>query len=69
MVAAAVGVALVVLWLASRRLEFKWRISWLLVAFGLVCASGPSAGVHRAGGIAEGIYTAVHGVGSFLSKM
>jgi TctA family transporter len=69
MVAAAVVVTLIQIWLSSKRVEFGWRIWWLVGAFALVCASSLAAGSRLAGWIAGGIFEAVQGIAHFISTI
>lgn len=69
MVAAAVIIPLAVIWLASKRLEFTWRMSWLLVALVVVCASSLAAGTHAMAWVAEGVFGAASGAAHFIGDL
>ena len=62
MVGAAVGVGLLLIWLAGKRLEYTWRISWLAAAFAVICAASLAAGGRLSGWISGGIFTLIQGV-------
>ncbi len=69
MLGAAVIVTLILVWLASGRVQFTWRISWLAVTFVVICAASIVAGGRVAGWIAGGIFEAVRGIVNFLSMI
>lgn len=62
MVGAGVIVGVLAVWLASGRVQFTWRISWLAVIFALICAASIIAGGKTADWIAGGIFEVVHGI-------
>jgi hypothetical protein len=69
MVAAAVVIGVIALWLTTKRLEFGWRMGWILAGFGLVCASSLAAGGHLAAGIAGGIFEGAKGLAAFFGDL
>lgn len=69
MVGAAVAVGLVLAWLASKRLEFTWRVSWLMGLGAAICAASLNGGTKVATGVAGGIFTLAHGIASFIGHI
>jgi hypothetical protein len=68
-VAAAVGVGVLAIWLTTGRVQFTWRISWLAVAFVVVCVSSLAAGDKLAGWIAAGIFEVIRGVVTVIGML
>ena len=66
MVGAGVIVGMLLVWLSRKRLEFTWRISWLMGAVVAVCAASLPGGIKLMTFIAGGIFTLVHGIVAFL---
>jgi hypothetical protein len=69
MVAAAVGVGVLAIWLTTGRVQFTWRISWLAAGFAVICASSLAAGGKLSGWISGGIFEVIRGVVRFLLKV
>ena len=69
MVGAAVIVGVILVWLASRRVEFCWRTLWLFVIIVGICAGSASNAVHVTGDIGGGLYEIAHGVGALLNAL
>ncbi len=69
MIGAAVIVVLILIWLASGRVQFTWRISWVIGAFVVICAASLAAGGRLATWIAGGIFEAVSGIVHLISAL
>jgi hypothetical protein len=67
--AAGVVVGVVLIWLSSRRVEFGWRMLWLLVIVVAICAGSASNAVKVMGAIGDGLYEVAHGIAAMFSLL
>ena len=69
MVGAGVIVGVLLIWLSRKRLEFTWRMSWLMGAVVAICAASLPGGIKLMTLIAEGIFALVHGIVALISAI
>lgn len=69
MVGGAVIVGVLLVWLASRRAQFIWRISWITGIFVVISATSLVAGNRLASGIAGGIFELVGGIVNLIKNV
>jgi hypothetical protein len=64
---AAVIIGVILIWLISGRVQFTWRISWILAGVALICVSGLAAGDRLMAWTADGLFVLFGGIGHFLT--
>jgi type IV secretory pathway VirB2 component (pilin) len=69
MVGGAVIVGVLLVWLASGRAQFTWKISWIIGIFVAICATSLVAGSRLASGIAGGIFELVNAIANLIKSI
>ena len=69
MVGAGVLVGVLLIWLATGRVQYTWRMSWLMGAVVAICAASVPGGIKLMTLIAEGIFALVHGIVALISAI